>query len=76
MAPHGPRQPAERRFSTVLVTPDRPANEVADSARSGERGGRDSERGDEPKLAAPFIPPVWYRARLWDPPITSDAAYF
>lgn len=24
--------------------------------------------------AAPFIPPVWYRARPWDPPITIDAA--
>jgi hypothetical protein len=25
--------------------------------------------------AAPFIPPVWYRARPWDPPITNDAAW-
>jgi len=38
-------------------------------------GGPDSERDDELSLAAPFIPPVWYRARPWDPPITNDAAY-
>ncbi|GIE66182.1 hypothetical protein Apa02nite_022900 [Actinoplanes palleronii] len=37
--------------------------------------GADSERGDRPKPAAPFIPPVWYRARPWDPPITNDAAW-
>jgi hypothetical protein len=36
---------------------------------------RNSERGDRPKPAAPFIPPVWYRARPWDPPITNDAAW-
>ncbi|GGN58632.1 hypothetical protein GCM10010112_12560 [Actinoplanes lobatus] len=37
---------------------------------------RNSERGDRPEPAAPFIPPVWYRARPWDPPITNDAACF
>ena len=34
-----------------------------------------SERDDRLKPIAPFIPPVWYRARLWDPPITNDAAW-
>ena len=45
------------------------AGERADMATGGH-----SERGDRPKPAAPFIPPVWYRARPWDPPITNDAA--
>ncbi|GIF07148.1 hypothetical protein Asi03nite_46860 [Actinoplanes siamensis] len=42
---------------------------------SRNRASGDSERGDRSKPAAPFIPPVWYRARPWDPPITNDAAY-
>ena len=33
-------------------------------------GPPDRERDDGPWPAVPFIPPVWYRARLWDPPIT------
>jgi hypothetical protein len=48
------------------------------SAREGGVSGwqgADSERGGRPKPAAPFIPPVWYRARPWDPPITNDAAW-
>ncbi|GID26672.1 hypothetical protein C8E87_2211 [Paractinoplanes brasiliensis] len=44
-----------------------------DAARSYEVRTH-SERDDEPEPAAPFIPPVWYRARPWDPPITNDAA--
>ncbi len=36
--------------------------------------GAHSERDGRPGPAAPFIPPVWYRARPWDPPITNDAA--
>ncbi|GAA2858052.1 hypothetical protein GCM10010443_20540 [Actinoplanes cyaneus] len=69
------------RFSTRLET----GHEIAHRAlkrpfgdgRSRWRaaGGRNSERGDRSKPAAPFIPPVWYRARPWDPPITNDAAW-
>ncbi|BBH66247.1 hypothetical protein ACTI_29320 [Actinoplanes sp. OR16] len=44
------------------------------AARS--EAGQHSERGGKVSLAAPFIPPVWYRARPWDPPITNDAACF
>ena len=40
-----------------------------------DRAAPNSERDDRPKPAAPFIPPVWYRARPWDPPITNDAAW-
>src|SRR5205823_1017624 len=32
--------------------------------------GGDSERDDRSSTCRPVHPPVWYRARLWDPPIT------
>jgi hypothetical protein len=38
-------------------------------------GGRTGVRLFLPYAATPFIPPVWYRARPWDPPITNDAAW-
>src|SRR4051812_4558004 len=43
---------------------DRPAAEMVRTAN----GAADQ------RSVAPFIPPVWYRARPWDPPITNDAA--
>jgi hypothetical protein len=43
--------------------------------RRGRGAGADSERDGAPWHTVPFIPPVWYYARPWDPPITVDAAW-
>ncbi|BEL09751.1 hypothetical protein Q0Z83_079420 [Actinoplanes sichuanensis] len=59
----------------VPVPRDERAKLTVPAAARGHPGPpRNSERGDRPEPAAPFIPPVWYRARPWDPPITNDAA--